>query len=166
MGTYTFAILEVSKETFEEIAKKLMAVNYEHAFHELKEGRVLDMHGVALKQEGGQPLPKDEVIYERRKKGELDESLWKEVEDLFLQKWKFGIPTELLLEIKSKFNILRKQDGEVPLPGIIIVDDPSLERKNKGSDMMDHGQGGGPIFIDGGFDPNSYEARIQRSKKK
>lgn len=63
MGTYTYALLEVSKETFDEVSKKLMESKYEHAFHELKEGRVIDMHGLALCTSDN--FPKDEVLYER-----------------------------------------------------------------------------------------------------
>lgn len=51
MGTYTYAIMEVSKETYEEIAKKMVEAGYEHTFHETREGRVIDMHGIALKQQ-------------------------------------------------------------------------------------------------------------------
>ena len=44
MATHTYAILEVSPETYEEIKKKLEAASYQHAFH----GDVIDMHGIAL----------------------------------------------------------------------------------------------------------------------
>ena len=49
--TYTYAILEVSKEAYEEIAAKLNAAGYQHAFHEDAGREVIDMHGIALKQE-------------------------------------------------------------------------------------------------------------------
>jgi hypothetical protein len=49
--TYTYAILEVSAAAYEEIAEKLKAAGYQHAFH--KDGRdtVIDMHGIALKEQ-------------------------------------------------------------------------------------------------------------------
>lgn len=51
--SHTYAILEVSKETFEEIHKSLKTAGYEHCFHEDREhGLVIDMHGVALAQKG------------------------------------------------------------------------------------------------------------------
>lgn len=57
MGTHTFAVLEVSKETYEEIATKLRDAGYGHAFQGLVEenGRIyedVDMHGIAIRQEG------------------------------------------------------------------------------------------------------------------
>lgn len=46
-STYTYAILEVSKGTFEEIKEKLKG--YEHVFHNNNEyGTVIDMHGIAV----------------------------------------------------------------------------------------------------------------------
>jgi len=48
--THTYAILQVSKSTFEEISKKLKAVKYDHAFDE-DDGKVtIDMHGIALQE--------------------------------------------------------------------------------------------------------------------
>ena len=43
--SHTYAILEVSPETFEEISKKLKDAGYDHAFH----GNLVDMHGIAIK---------------------------------------------------------------------------------------------------------------------
>lgn len=49
MGTYTYAILEVSKPCFDEIADALKD-SYAQQFHYDKARRtlVLDMHGIAL----------------------------------------------------------------------------------------------------------------------
>lgn len=47
--------MEVSKETFEEIAQALMAAGYEHALHESREGRVIDMHGIGLQMKKRSP---------------------------------------------------------------------------------------------------------------
>lgn len=48
--TYTYAIMEVSKETFEEIKGILLNAGYGHAVHERSydEREVLDMRGIAL----------------------------------------------------------------------------------------------------------------------
>jgi hypothetical protein len=48
--TYTYAIMEVSRETFEEILRKMQEAGYEHAIHAERSGRdpVIDMHGIAL----------------------------------------------------------------------------------------------------------------------
>lgn len=43
--SHTYAILEVSPETYAEIKEKLRVAGYEHAFHD----DVIDMHGIALK---------------------------------------------------------------------------------------------------------------------
>lgn len=49
--THTYAILDVSRRTFEEIAAKLKAAEYHHAF----DRDVIDMHGIALRAE--EPAP-------------------------------------------------------------------------------------------------------------
>lgn len=49
--TRTYAVLEVSEQTFLEIRKKLEAAGYEHAIQQEGEhdvDAVLDMHGLAL----------------------------------------------------------------------------------------------------------------------
>lgn len=48
--THTYAVLEVSHETWNEISQKLRAAGYDHSFHESRtDGLVIDMHGIALK---------------------------------------------------------------------------------------------------------------------
>ena len=47
--TYTYVILEVSREVFNEIADKLLTADYHHAF--ANGGTVIDMHGIALRSE-------------------------------------------------------------------------------------------------------------------
>lgn len=46
--TYTYAVLEISQAAYDEIAQKLRAAQYDHAFHH-DEGEVIDMHGIALR---------------------------------------------------------------------------------------------------------------------
>jgi hypothetical protein len=49
--SYTYAILEVSPAVYAEIADKLKAADYNHAFHcdnDEGKGEVIDMHGIAL----------------------------------------------------------------------------------------------------------------------
>lgn len=48
--THTYALLPVSKAVFEEIAQKLRAAGYDHAFGQDGENPVIDMHGTALTQ--------------------------------------------------------------------------------------------------------------------
>ncbi len=48
--TYTYAILEVSPSTFNEIKSKLEEAGYQEAFHQEDEGLLIDMHGMALKE--------------------------------------------------------------------------------------------------------------------
>lgn len=45
--TYTFAELEVSESTFDEIAQKLKDAGYDHAFID----NAIDMHGIGLVKE-------------------------------------------------------------------------------------------------------------------
>lgn len=49
--THTYAILDVSKAVYDEIQKKLTDASYTHAFHQTDSGTVIDMHGIALRQE-------------------------------------------------------------------------------------------------------------------
>lgn len=43
--TYTYALMEVSQQTYDEIAKKMHEAEYDHVFGD--EGEI-DMHGIAL----------------------------------------------------------------------------------------------------------------------
>jgi hypothetical protein len=55
---HTYAILDVSAETFREIQLKLEAAGYQHAFTEDLDGQlVIDLHGVALRDEEGDEGP-------------------------------------------------------------------------------------------------------------
>lgn len=55
--THTYAILEVSRTAYDEIAAKLREAGYNHAFEAVREvnraGRpatiVIDMHGIAIR---------------------------------------------------------------------------------------------------------------------
>lgn len=48
--TYTYVLLDVSENTYNEIYQKLKAAEYNHCFHESdsRTGIVIDMHGLAL----------------------------------------------------------------------------------------------------------------------
>ena len=46
--TYTFAILDVSPGTYQEIRRKLDAADYQQAFHDDGGREVIDMQGIAL----------------------------------------------------------------------------------------------------------------------
>ena len=55
---HTYAILNVTADCFREIQQKLEAAGYQHAFVEDTDGQLLiDMHGVALKDEAGDEGP-------------------------------------------------------------------------------------------------------------
>jgi hypothetical protein len=52
--THTYAILDVTAATFREIQTKLEAAGYLHAFKEHDDGTlIIDLHGVALRDEDG-----------------------------------------------------------------------------------------------------------------
>lgn len=47
--THTYATMEVSQATFDEVKKKLEEADYHHAImYDLREGIILDMRGIAL----------------------------------------------------------------------------------------------------------------------
>ena len=47
-STYTFAKLEVSPSTYDEIAAKLADAGYDYAFGTDDDVELIDMHGIAL----------------------------------------------------------------------------------------------------------------------
>lgn len=50
--SYTYAILDVSADTFREIQQKLEAAGYLHAFKQDADGTlIIDLHGVAIRDE-------------------------------------------------------------------------------------------------------------------
>lgn len=47
--TYTYALLKVSKTTYDEIREKLLAAGYQHSIGEPRgDSERIDMHGIAL----------------------------------------------------------------------------------------------------------------------
>ena len=51
--THTFATLEVSQSTFDEIEKKMCEAGYDHVFID----GLIDMHGLALEREKSDQIP-------------------------------------------------------------------------------------------------------------
>jgi chromosome condensin MukBEF complex kleisin-like MukF subunit len=61
--SHTYAILDVTSETFREIQNKLEAAGYQHAFKEDAQGQLLiDLHGVAIRDEEGDEGPYEPEI--------------------------------------------------------------------------------------------------------
>jgi hypothetical protein len=51
--TYTYAVLDISAEAYQEIRDKLKAAGYSDQFHKERDGaEVIDMHGIAVKAAG------------------------------------------------------------------------------------------------------------------
>ncbi|MEX0741485.1 MAG: hypothetical protein WD079_01725, partial [Phycisphaeraceae bacterium] len=70
--TYTYAALEVSAAAYDEIAEKLRAAEYDHAFHD---DGLIDMHGIALDRGEDLPTHHKETVVDRvqtRAPGALD----------------------------------------------------------------------------------------------
>lgn len=51
--THTYAVLGVSKETYQEIRRSLDEAGYSGQFHDNQDGEVIDMHGIAIKERPG-----------------------------------------------------------------------------------------------------------------
>jgi hypothetical protein len=49
--THTYAVLDISPAAFREIAEKLKAAGYGHAFHEEEGRNIVDMQGIAVAEE-------------------------------------------------------------------------------------------------------------------
>lgn len=56
MGTHTYAILDVTAETFRELQQKLEHAGYHHAFKEDDGSLIIDLHGIAIRDED-EPAP-------------------------------------------------------------------------------------------------------------
>lgn len=68
--THTYAVLEVSREAFMEIACKLAVADYEHAFHCGSDGRsVIDMHGIAIT-----PTPRKHALHNTKSRSRKSSS--------------------------------------------------------------------------------------------
>lgn len=65
--TRTYAVLAVTANTFREIQSKLEAAGYQHCFHEDDGQIVIDMHGIALKDEEGDERPVSDLPQFRRR---------------------------------------------------------------------------------------------------
>jgi hypothetical protein len=61
--THSYALLEVSKATYTEIATKLREAGYDHVFG--REGE-MDMHGIALIASGASDDPKDNLTSDHK----------------------------------------------------------------------------------------------------
>ena len=49
--TYTYAILDISNAAYKEIKQKLEAAGYHHAFQKDEDRTVIDMRGIALRDQ-------------------------------------------------------------------------------------------------------------------
>lgn len=79
--TYTFAIMEVSKETYEEIKRKMVEAGYDHVFHSHENGPVIDMVGIAIQAEE-QKENRDDVIARLRK---VNDDFVKQLSELMIE---------------------------------------------------------------------------------
>lgn len=55
--TYTYVIMEISREAYDEIAIKMREAKYDHVFNDGGEGKtaLIDMHGIAVQGDGKPP---------------------------------------------------------------------------------------------------------------
>jgi hypothetical protein len=63
--TYTFVVLDLSSEAFNEIKKKLDAAGYQHCFTQSGGRDVIDMQGIAVASEA---QPERETVAESRRR--------------------------------------------------------------------------------------------------
>jgi hypothetical protein len=87
--TYTYAVLDVPRTVYAAIRALLAAASYQHAFHAEKDGEVIDMHGIALRSQGG-PTGTDitvsTLLSSRTKQGRIDLTLNGELTQMDLDK--------------------------------------------------------------------------------
>jgi hypothetical protein len=87
--TYTYAILDVPRAVYAAVRALLDAADYGHAFHESKDGEVIDMHGIALRAKDG-PTGTDitvsTLLSSRTKEGRIDFELNGELTQMDLDK--------------------------------------------------------------------------------
>lgn len=59
--SYTYVIMDVSSATYAEISRKMREAGYAHAFnYERGNGAVIDMHGIAVRDDGSPSTTKTE----------------------------------------------------------------------------------------------------------
>jgi hypothetical protein len=87
--THTYTVLEVPSTVYAAVRALLAAASYSHAFHEKREGEVIDMHGIALMSRGGPPgahITVTSLLSSRTKEGRVELQLNGELTQMDLDK--------------------------------------------------------------------------------
>lgn len=61
--THTYALMNVSKTTFDEIKSQMIAAGYDHAIHEDDDKIILDMNGIGISNSQLQSLENEEPLF-------------------------------------------------------------------------------------------------------
>lgn len=65
-ATHTYSVLDISASAYEEIRDLLKDAGYHHAIISKERGEVIDMHGIAVRANAGNPKLKIERPEERQ----------------------------------------------------------------------------------------------------
>lgn len=87
--TYTYAILDVPRAVYAAVRALLDAADYSHAFHDAKDGEVIDMHGIALRSKdgpSGTDITVSTLLSSRTKEGRIDFTMNGELTQMDLDK--------------------------------------------------------------------------------
>ncbi|MDP3717116.1 MAG: hypothetical protein Q8T13_05020 [Acidobacteriota bacterium] len=88
-STHTYAVLDVPRSVYGAVRALLGAAGYDHAFQQDREGEVIDMHGIALRSQGGQPgaaITVSSLVSRRDGQGKVDFQLNGEMTQMDLDK--------------------------------------------------------------------------------
>jgi hypothetical protein len=87
--THTYAVLDVPPVVYAAVRALLARADYHHAFHEDRDGEVIDMHGIALRSKGG-PTTTDitvsTLLSTKTKEGRIEFSMNGELTQMDLDK--------------------------------------------------------------------------------
>ena len=87
--TYTCALLDVPRSVYAAVRALLERAEYQHAFHDDKDGEVIDMHGIALRSRGGQSnsdITVSTLLSSRTQEGRVEFALNGEITQMDLDK--------------------------------------------------------------------------------
>lgn len=87
--THTYDVLDVPPVAYAAVKALLNAAGYQHAFHDERDGEVIDMHGIALRSKGGSPdtnIVVGSLLSSRTKEGRVEFSMNGEITQMDLAK--------------------------------------------------------------------------------
>lgn len=120
--THTYAILEVPRAVYAAVRALLEAADYQHAFHDNRDGEVIDMHGIAFRAKPGSAstdITVSTLLSQRTKEGRVEFSLNGEFTQMDLGKarevvWMLQWAIEAAISDELMYRFLTEKIGLEP----------------------------------------------------